>query len=161
MDLLGADRWECDLSLDFPDTETPRVDWDQQIRSVAARVTLIDSPDDWVLQYPPAYPLYRALETAPVRRGGRLSGVSAFVVDVCAEGIIEWAMEPLDDGDSSRLEDLLGDAPDGADPGRWEDYCEKMMEMSSLRRSQQQVDRYGHLLRECAALSLSLFEGHS
>ena len=116
------------------------------------------SQDDWVLQYAPTYPLYRALDASPSRRGTWLSGVSAFVIDVCAEGIIEWAMEPLDDGDSSRLDELLGGAPVGADPDRWGNYCEKMGELASLRRNREQVDKYGHLVRDCAALSLSLFE---
>ena len=110
------------------------------------------------MQYPLAYPLYRALEASPSRSGTRLSGVSAFVVDVCAEGIIEWAMEPLDAGDSSRLDELLGGTPVGAEPDIWEDYREKMQELAGLRRNPEQVDRYGHLVRECAALSLSLFE---
>ena len=114
--------------------------------------------EDWVLQYPPSYPLYRALDASPSHSGTRLSGVSAFVIDVCAEGIVEWAMEPLDSGNSSRLEELLGGAPTGADSGRWEDYCEKMVELASLRRNREQVDKYGQLVRECAALSLSLFE---
>ena len=114
--------------------------------------------DDLVLQYPPAYPLYRALDASPSRSGTRLSGVSAFVVDVCAEGIVEWAMEPLDESDSSRLDLLLGDAPAGAKPDIWEHYREKMQELAGLRRDPKQVDRYGHLVRECAALSLSLFE---
>ena len=116
------------------------------------------SQDDWTLQYPPTYPLYRALDSSPTSSGTRLSGVSAFVVDVCAEGIIEWAMEPLDVGNSSRLEELLGSAPAGAGLDRWENYREKMWEAASLRRSQDQVDKYGHLIRECAALSLGLFE---
>ena len=116
------------------------------------------SQDDWTLHYPPAYPLYRALDSSPTRSGTRLSGVSAFVVDVCAEGIVEWAMEPLDTGNASRLDELLNGAPAGADLDRWEDYREKMWEVASLRRSQEQVDKYGQLVRECAALSLSLFE---
>lgn len=116
------------------------------------------SQDDWILQYPPAYPLYRALEATPARRAKQLSGVSAFVVDVCAEGLIEWALVPLEDGDSSRLDVLLGGTPVGADPDRWEDYCEKIRELESLRSSREQVDKYGLLARECAALSLNLFE---
>ena len=116
------------------------------------------SPDDWVLQYPPAYPLYRALEASTNRPGVELAGVSAFMVDVCAEGIIEWAMEPVDVGNSSRLDELLNGAPAGADLDRWEDYREKMWEIAGLRQSHEQVDKYGQLVRECAALSLSLFE---
>ena len=95
----------------------------------------------------------------PNQSGTLLSGVSAFVVDVCAEGLIEWAMEPLDDGDSSRLDSLLDGAPTGADSDRWDEYCEKMFELSSLRSKREQVDRYGHLVRECAALSMNLYRG--
>ena len=119
-----------------------------------------DSQDDWILQYPPAYPLYRALDASPASNATRLSGVSAFVVDVCAEGIIEWALEPLDAGNSSRLDELLGGEPAGADPDRWEDYREKMEELARLRQDQGRMYDYGHLVRECAALSLSLFEEH-
>ena len=71
---------------------------------------------------------------------------------------VEWAMEPFDTGNASRLDELLNGAPAGADLDRWEDYREKMWEVASLRRSQEQVDKYGQLVRECAALSLSLFE---
>ncbi len=116
------------------------------------------SPDNWVLLYPPAYPLYRALGASSSRSGYQLSGVSAFVVDVCAEGIIEWAVEPLDDGDSSHLEELLSGNPASADPDRWEEYCDKMRELGNLRTSREQVDKYGQLVRDCAARSLSLFE---
>ena len=113
---------------------------------------------NWVLQYPPAYPLYRALETSPSRTGIQLAGVSAFVVDVCAEGIIEWAMEPLDNGDFSRLDELLSGTPVDANSERWEDYCEKMQELATLRSRPEQVDEYGRLVRDCASRSLNLFE---
>ena len=116
------------------------------------------SQDDWTLQYPLSYPLYRALNSSPSRNGTQMSGVSAFVVDICAEAIIEWAMEPLDSGNSSRLYELLDGVPVGADTEYWEEYREKMEELAGLRRSSEQVDRYGHLVRECAALSLSMFE---
>ena len=117
--------------------------------------------DVWTLQYPPAYPLYRALYSISIRSGHLLSGVSAFVVDVCAEAIIEWAMQPIDVGDSTCLDELLSGVPPGVDIDRWEDYCEKMLEIASLRQSREQVDKYGQLVRECAAISLSLFEERS
>ena len=115
------------------------------------------SPGDWVLQYPPAYPLYRALQASPSQAGLQLMGVSAFVVDVCAEGIIEWSMEPLDNGDYSRLDELLNGVPAGADPERWEDYCDKMNELAALRNRPERLDEYSLLVRDCASRSLSLF----
>lgn len=115
-------------------------------------------PDDWVLQYPRAYPLYRALDAGPNRSGPQLSGASAFVVDACAEGIIEWAMDPLDGGDASRLDELLDGAPGGVDPGRWDEYRDKMQALAGRRRHPEQVDDYAQLTRECAARSLNLFE---
>ena len=51
-----------------------------------------------------------------------------------------------------------GGAPTGADSDQWDEYCEKMVELANLRHNREQVDRYGLLVRECAALSLSLFE---
>ena len=116
------------------------------------------SQDDWVLQYPPAYPLYRALEASPGQTGSQLAGVSAFVVDVCAEGIIEWAMEPLHSGDHSRLDELLSGTPSGADPERWEDFCDKMRELAELPSYPERINEYARLVRDCAARSLSLFE---
>lgn len=116
------------------------------------------NPDSWVLQYPPAYLLYRALETSSGRTGVQLAGVSAFVVDVCAEGIIEWVMHPLDSNDRSRLDELLDGTPVGANPDRWEDYCDKMQELANLRSRPEDLDEYSRLVRDCAARSLSLFE---
>lgn len=115
------------------------------------------SQDDWVLQYPPAYPLYRALQASPNQSGLQLMGVSAFVVDVCAEGIIQWSMEPLESGDRSRLDELLSGVPAGADPERWEDYCDKMQELAALRNRPERLDEYSLLVRDCASRSLNLF----
>ena len=117
------------------------------------------SQDDWVLQYPPAYPLYRALEASPSRTGTQLTGVSAFVVDVCAEGVIEWAMEPLHNGDRSQLDELLSGTPSGADPERWEDFCDKLRELADIQSHPERINEYARLVRDCAARSLSLFEG--
>ena len=115
-------------------------------------------PTSWVLRYPSGYPLYRALDTGPVRTTQRLSGVSAFVVDVCAEGIIEWVMDPVDEGDLSRLDDLLSGTPAGANPDRWENYSDKMHELAALRGYTGHLDEYNRLARDCASRSLSLFE---
>ena len=117
------------------------------------------NPNEWVLRYPPAYPLYRALEDGESRTGTQLAGVSAFVVDVCAEGIIEWALESLDRGDQSRLDELLNGIPPGVNQDRWEDYSDKMWGLANLRNHWDQLDEYGLLVRDCAARSLSLFEG--
>lgn len=117
-------------------------------------------PESWVLYFPSGYPLYRALSAAPASGSQRLAGVEAFVVDVCAEGIIEWAMEPLGRGDRSRLEVLLGGTPDGANGDRWADYCEKMEELVALRGREDRLDEYNLQARACAALSLNLFEEH-
>ena len=116
------------------------------------------SQDVWVLQYSPSYPLYRALDATTRSNGTRLLGVSAFVVDVCAEGIIEWVMEPLDGGDSSRLDELVSGTPAGIGHDLWESYCERIQELAELRRNPADVDKYGQLVRDCAALSLRLFE---
>ena len=126
-----------------------------------------DDPSDWVLRYPPEYLIYRALGSGPARSGQRLSGAQAFVVEVCAEGIIEWAMEPVTWGDVSRLEELLSGVPSGANQDLWEKYDEKMRQLSASYSSAShsnansppgRPEEYSQLARECAALALSLFE---
>ncbi len=67
-------------------------------------------------------------------------------------------MDPLDHGDRSRLDELLNGTPIGADPDRWEDYCDKMQELATLRSRPEQLDEYSLLVRDCASRSLSLFE---
>ena len=108
------------------------------------------SRDEWTLQYPSQHPLYRALAGGPAR--------STFVVDVCAEGIVEWAMEPLDHGDHSRLDVLMDGIPVGVDPDRWGEYCEGLQRLAALRGQPDSVDKYNQQVRDCAARSLSLFE---
>ena len=77
------------------------------------------------------------------------------MVDVCAEGLIEWALEPKDHGDRSRLDQLLDGVPSGADPNRWEDYREKMEDLAGLRSNLENPDEYNRLVRECVSLSLN------
>ena len=115
------------------------------------------APDDWGLLYPPTHPLCRALESSSGGRH-RLLGIPAFVVDICAEAIIEWAMDPVVNGDESRMDELLDGIPTGASLDRWEEYREKMRELVRLRREPERTDEYGHLARDCAARSLNLFE---
>ena len=120
-----------------------------------------ESQEDWILEYPVGYPLYRALNTSGGANGSKLSGASAFVVEVCSEGLIEWALEPRDGGDTSRLDQLLYGVPDGANPDRWQDYREKMEELAGLRPKPDNPDEYNRLVRECISLSLNLFESHN
>lgn len=119
-------------------------------------------PSDWVLRYPSDYLLYRVLRDNSARNGQRLSGASAFVVEVCSEGIIEWAMKPVGQGDESRLNELLDGAPPGVNLGQWEDYCEKMRELAAFYRSAErlsgELEEYNQLARDCASRALSLFE---
>ena len=67
-------------------------------------------------------------------------------------------MDPLDNGDRSRLDELLSEAPTGSDPAQWEVYSHKMQELADLRDQSQRVDEYSLLVRECASRLLSLFE---
>ncbi len=115
--------------------------------------------DDWVLQYPPTNLLYRALQSVNASDGNGLTGGSAFVVDICAEGIIEWALSSLDDStDDSRLIQLTSGAPPSVDLAAWEAFCEKIDHLVGLRGEPDRLTEYGRLFRECAARCLQLYE---
>ena len=119
------------------------------------------SDDEWVLQYPLSYPIYRALNANGSRNGLPLAGGSAFIVEICAEGLIEWSLEPLDHGDRSRLEELVSGVPEGSDFDRWQDYCDAMEELARLRPTPDDPDQYFRRVRACVSVMLHLFEARS
>ena len=168
-DLLSKETGEivahASKSLDIDVDPIQRSSWPpfqiEQIRSEAPYPRwqfLKQSDHEWVLQYPTGYPIYRALNTSEKRNGLRLSGGSAFVVEICAEGLIEWSLEPLDHGDRSRLEELVSGVPEGSNSDRWQDYCDALEELARLRPRPEDPDQYFRRVRVCVSLMLNLFE---
>lgn len=106
-----------------------------------------DDTDLWILLFSPTYPLYEALTTSK----------AAFMEDVCAEGLVEWALSTKGTGDESRLEDLLRTTPVGVDQQTWEDFREKMRSLAASVNEPEDWAKTNQDLRECAAKMLSMY----
>ena len=115
------------------------------------------SEDDWTLRYSPDYPLYAALNDGG-DNGRRGRSGATFVVDVCAEGLVEWALSPTGTGDESRLDDLLGSTPPGVTPDTWEAFGEKIHSLALMVVEPLDWGEITKHQRECAALMLAMYE---
>lgn len=116
------------------------------------------SDDEWTLLYSPDYPIYREMSS----NSANSSSNQAFIVEICSEAMIEWALEPLHRGDESRLEDLRRGASYARVSGNgWlDDYLETLNNLADLRSQQEpvDVDQYSRLARLCASQMMRLFE---
>ena len=116
--------------------------------------------DEWVLSYANRYPLYVHL-ARPQRQNSRLAGRSSFIAEICANGLLEWALAPLGSSDRTRLEQLRQSRPQGIDPGRWDSYCERIDRLED-NYSTERLDNFSEYMkrwRECVADMLQIFEG--
>ena len=133
----------------------PPFDIEQRSDGVHPRYEFRMDGEDWTLQYPNGYPLYRLLST---QLGGAHGG-EAFIVDACAEGLVEWTLFRPSEGDDSRLDEFLGwELPQGLDPQNWERVGEKLLDLQGLINRGEDWAIIGKRQRECAALLLALFE---
>lgn len=116
--------------------------------------------DSWVLRYPSQYPLYRHLPERQ-RLSSKLAGKLSFIAEVCANGLLEWALAPLANGDSSRMEQLKDNRPSGVGTRRWDAYCERIDRLveSYDRERIEHTGAYMSQWRESVADMLEIFEG--
>ena len=116
---------------------------------------LIPEPDDrWVLQYPVYYPVYQELPEQR-KRGLKLSGRTAFIADVCANGLLEWALDPIANGDVSRIELLKNSHPDQ------ESYCQHLDQLAASFDTEwtENPREYDRRRRQTVAEMLHIFQG--
>ena len=116
---------------------------------------------NWILRYPRNYPTYRSL--APGNSGGEkgLAGRSAFMAEICSEALIEWALDPLGNGDRSLLDEILDSPPTGSDSDLWERCRDAWEELVMLRENPDNPDAYGQKVRSCVSRMLNLYEVYS
>ena len=115
---------------------------------------------EYILRYPVKYPIYDQLPE-PNRSSPKLGGRKAFIGDICANGLVEWALDPLLTGDGSRLEILKDSQPEGADEEMWTGYCERL-DLLEQRFDSQRKDsprEYDRMKRQTAADMLHIFRG--
>ena len=145
----GGNRSQLPFELEAVEGKGPFPMWELQERSA----------DAWVLSYASGYPLYLHL-TQPQRQRSRLAGRSSFIAEICANGLLEWALAPLGSSDRTRIEQLRHSRPQGVDPGRWDSYCERIDRLEE-NYNNERVDNFGGYMRrwrECVAAMLQIFE---
>lgn len=118
------------------------------------------STDSSVLHYPKQYPLYRHLPERQ-RLSSKLAGKLSFIAEVCANGLLEWALAPLANGDSSRTEQLKDNRPSGVSSRRWDAYCERIDRLVEFYDTEriEHTGAYMSRWRESVADMLEIFEG--
>ena len=132
--------------------------WEDE--GVHPRWELMQEMDDrWVLRYPVNYPVYQELPEQR-RRGSKLSGRISFIADICADGLLEWALDPLASGDESRIDLMKNSQPTGVDVVLWDSYCERLDLLASAYDSERKENPRAYDLRrrQVQAEMLRMFE---
>ena len=132
--------------------------WEDE--DVHPRWELMQEMDDqWVLRYPVHYPMYQELPEQR-RRGSRLSGRTSFIADICADGLLEWALDSLTSGDESRIELMKNSQPAGVDIVLWDSYCQQLDMLASSYKAERVENPRAYDLRrrQTQAVMLRMFE---
>ncbi len=106
-----------------------------------------------VLTYSGDYPLYKELQV-PQRQRRSLQGRLAFIAEISANGLLEWALRPKEQGDDSNFDQLLDDSG-GQDDSLWETYIRRLENLSNSHS--ESFIKSGHIWRETVAAMLDIF----
>ena len=145
----GGNRSRLPFTLESIEDNAPHPMWQLEKRS----------DDDWVLKFPSQYPLYDQLRR-PQRQTSKLAGQSSFIAEICANGLIEWALDPLNDGDWSRVDQLRESHLNGSLAKTWEVYISQLDRLADLYGSERIDDTsaYMNRWRQAVATMLDLYE---
>ena len=105
------------------------------------------------LTYPADYPLYKEMNDVSRQRRA-LQGRLAFISEITANGLLEWAMRPIDEGRGSSNYDRLYDENRGTDDELWDEFnrgLEKLVKIS------EPPTEYARVWRETVAVMLQIF----
>lgn len=106
------------------------------------------------LTYPDSYPLRKELRDVQ-RQRRPLQGKNAFIAEISAHGLLEWALRPMEDGDESNFQRLLDEHGDHTEPLR-ERYVRKLEQLS--RDALESPTEFGRIRRETVAAMLEIFD---
>ena len=104
------------------------------------------------LTYPGDYPLYKELKNLQ-RQHRPLQDKLAFIAEISANGLLEWAMRSKDQGDDSRY-DQLYDEDRSLDNTQWDDFNRGLENMSKTLDS---PIEFAQTWRETVAIMLKIF----
>ena len=118
-------------------------------------------PDQWTLLYHARNPIYRELPDQP-KTANKVAGRRSFITEVCAWGLLEWALYPLQTSDTSKIDLLKQNATNGSgDPLRGK-YLEKLerLELDYDQKGSNHPSEYDRLKRQTVADMLHIFQGN-
>ena len=117
---------------------------------------LQDRPDGrQVLMFPAKYPIHRELPDS--KNGSKASGKKAFLNEICAHGLLEWAMDPLKNGDSSNMDTLKKSAAGNSLRDQYHEGLERLEEGHGTQRIEE-PRRYDVLRRQTVATMVRMYQ---
>ena len=110
-----------------------------------------------LLTYPHDYPLRKELPDV-TRQHRPMHGKNAFIAEINADGLLDWALRPLEHGDDANYQELLPDGKSQDSPA-WEKFARKLEALGVATRSKSfQGTDYSKLRRETVAIMLEIFD---
>ena len=124
---------------------------------------LYQQPDDrWMLKYHALNPMYRELPES-TRNGYKLSGRRSFITEICAAGLLDWALYPLKTGDTSKIDLLKESAYDGSGDFLRDSYMAKLERLEAEYNSSRvdEPSQYDRIKRQTVADMIQIFQDES
>lgn len=105
------------------------------------------------LTYPGDYPLRKALPDVQ-RLRSPLQGKNAFIAEISANGLLEWALRPKEHGSDSNFDQLLDSIGSPDDPN-WEPYRRRLEKLGN--GAMESPIEFAQTWRETVAVMLDIF----
>ncbi|MCY4538426.1 MAG: hypothetical protein OXE52_09390 [Chloroflexi bacterium] len=105
------------------------------------------------LTYPGDYPLYKEMQVVQ-RQHRALQWRLAFIAEITANGLLEWAFRPKETGDDSNYDQLRESIVSPEDPV-WEPYIRRLEKLGSI--SKDSPSEFTQIWRETVAIMLEIF----
>ena len=105
-----------------------------------------------LITYPNDYPLYSEMKEIQRQRRA-LQGRLAFIAEISANGLLEWALRPKETGSASNYDQLYDDSVSANDK-LWDDFNRGLEKLSKLDNS---PTDYARTWRETVAIMLHIF----
>ena len=141
----GGTRPDLPFELEAIEGEGDHPMWDLQ-----------DRPDgSQVLMFPLGYPIRHELPES--RNGNRAGGRRAFLNEICAQGLLEWALDPLKNGNTSNIDRLKQGAAGDALRDRYREQLERLEDGHGAQRNEE-PRQYELLKRQTVATMLRIYQ---
>ena len=141
----GGTRPDLPFELEAIEDEGNHPMWDLQ-----------DRPDGrQVLMFPLRYPIRQELPES--KNGSRAVGKRALLNEICAQGLLEWAMDPLKNGDTSNMDTLKISAAGETLRDQYHEELEGLEEGHGTQRKEE-PRQYELLKRQTVATMLRIYQ---